>query len=425
LNNVPLKSLDSPQGQSSSTATATATATASRIYPVIEGVGSKYTQVIYAGNFNRFLNHIKIHDLQVLLDFSPKVIKQMIIDYILYLREREIKRGSIKTQVAAILHFFQINNDDFNLKMNNFRLHLPLDESINEDRPYTTQEIAQVITQGCPDLRAKVAVLLFCSSGIRMGALHSLQIGDLTKIERFNLHLYNIQVYARTRDKYHTFTTPEAAQAIHEWFAYRRSGEELKDKSPLIREQFNTENPFTVNSPRFVSESGIEYILTHALKQAGVRKPKEIHATHGFRKFFKTQCEYSGMRSINIELLMGHNIGVSGRYYRPTESEVLQDYLKAVDLLTIDPTHRLQKENQELRSENTGEIAKLKAQLFEHGEANKQTQIEMKVQKAQVDELLRFCKSIGWPFIANSAKISAGYRARKKEEAEAALSPPS
>jgi site-specific recombinase XerD len=214
LNNVPLKSLDSPQGQSSSTATATATATASRIYPVIEGVGSKYTQVIYAGNFNRFLNHIKIHDLQVLLDFSPKVIKQMIIDYILYLREREIKRGSIKTQVAAILHFFQINNDDFNLKMNNFRLHLPLDESINEDRPYTTQEIAQVITQGCPDLRAKVAVLLLCSSGIRMGALHSLQIGDLTKIERFNLHLYNIQVYARTRDKYHTFTTPEAAQSI-------------------------------------------------------------------------------------------------------------------------------------------------------------------------------------------------------------------
>jgi integrase len=145
----------------------------------------------------------------------------------------------------------------------------------------------------------------------------------------------------------------EAAQAIHEWLAYRRrSGEELKDKSPLIREQFNTENPFTVNSPRFVSESGIEYILTHALKQAGVRKPKEIHTTHGFRKFFKTQCEYSGMRSINIELLMGHNIGVSGRYYRPTESEVLQDYLKAVDLLTIDPTHRLQKENQELRSEH-------------------------------------------------------------------------
>jgi site-specific recombinase XerC len=203
-----------------------------RIYEVTAGIQSKYTQVIYARNFKRFLDHIKIHDLQVLLDFSPKVIKQMIIDYILYLREKGIKRGSIKTQVAAILHFFQINNDDFNLKMNNFRLHLPPDESINEDRPYTTQEIAQVIVQGCPDLRTKVAVLLLCSSGIRMGALHSLQISDLTKFEQFNLRLYKIQVYARTRDKYYTFTTPEAAQAIDEWLAYRtRSDMNLANKS--------------------------------------------------------------------------------------------------------------------------------------------------------------------------------------------------
>lgn len=52
---------------------------------------------------------------------------------------------------------------------------------------------------------------------------------------------------------------------------------------------------------------------------------------HGFRKAFKTICENAGMKSINIELLLGHNIGVSGSYYKPTEKEVLQDYLKAVD----------------------------------------------------------------------------------------------
>ena len=50
---------------------------------------------------------------------------------------------------------------------------------------------------------------------------------------------------------------------------------------------------------------------------------------HGFRKAFKTICENSGMKSINIELLLGHNIGVSGSYYKPTEKEVLQDYLNA------------------------------------------------------------------------------------------------
>ena len=32
---------------------------------------------------------------------------------------------------------------------------------------------------------------------------------------------------------------------------------------------------------------------------------------------------------------MGHDIGVSVSYYKPTERELLQDYLNAVDLLTI------------------------------------------------------------------------------------------
>ena len=41
------------------------------------------------------------------------------------------------------------------------------------------------------------------------------------------------------------------------------------------------------------------------------------------------------MRSINIELLMGHSIGISDSYYRIPEKELLGDYLKSVDFLTI------------------------------------------------------------------------------------------
>ena len=41
------------------------------------------------------------------------------------------------------------------------------------------------------------------------------------------------------------------------------------------------------------------------------------------------------MKPINVKITMGHDIGVSASYYKPTENEVLQDYLKAVDTLTI------------------------------------------------------------------------------------------
>jgi hypothetical protein len=41
------------------------------------------------------------------------------------------------------------------------------------------------------------------------------------------------------------------------------------------------------------------------------------------------------MKPINVEITMGHDLGVSESYWRPTETEVLEDYLKAVPLLTI------------------------------------------------------------------------------------------
>jgi hypothetical protein len=52
------------------------------------------------------------------------------------------------------------------------------------------------------------------------------------------------------------------------------------------------------------------------------------------------------MRPLNVELTLGHDIGLSGSYYKPTEKEILEDYLKAVDLLTITNNQKvLEKQN--------------------------------------------------------------------------------
>ncbi|MFY9966573.1 MAG: hypothetical protein WAU25_08790 [Nitrososphaeraceae archaeon] len=59
-----------------------------RIFPVTEGTQSKKTEVVYRRIFSNFLNHIKIHDLEVLVDYSktrPQIIKEMLVDYFLYL----------------------------------------------------------------------------------------------------------------------------------------------------------------------------------------------------------------------------------------------------------------------------------------------------------------------------------------------------
>jgi hypothetical protein len=59
-----------------------------------------------------------------------------------------------------------------------------------------------------------------------------------------------------------------------------------------------------------------------------------MEGTQGHRKFYKSRADQV-MKPINVEITMGHDLGVSESYWRPTETEVLEDYLKAVPLLTI------------------------------------------------------------------------------------------
>lgn len=93
--------------------------------------------------------------------------------------------------------------------------------------------------------------------------------------------------------------------------------------------------------PRKLKSSGIKRLLERALWEQGIRQSlasgvrrHEWKAAHGFRKFYKTHTEQV-MKPINVEITLGHNIGISASYYKPKENEVLEDYLKAVDLLTI------------------------------------------------------------------------------------------
>lgn len=64
------------------------------------------------------------------------------------------------------------------------------------------------------------------------------------------------------------------------------------------------------------------------------KRRHEWKAAHGFRKFYKTHAEQV-MKPINVEITMGHSIGVSLSYYGPTESDILEDYLHVIDSLTI------------------------------------------------------------------------------------------
>lgn len=117
--------------------------------------------------------------------------------------------------------------------------------------------------------------------------------------------------------------------------------------------------------------------MEDALWTQGLRKKleqgkrrHEFQADHGFRKWFKTHCQLSRMDPINIEELMDHSTGISDSYYRPTELHLLEDYLKAVDLLTInEDSNVLHKKVQELKEKSKDNELIIKTKLQEKDEA--------------------------------------------------------
>jgi hypothetical protein len=51
-------------------------------------------------------------------------------------------------------------------------------------------------------------------------------------------------------------------------------------------------------------------------------------------------------------MLMGHREALVKSYMKPKDADVISDHvMHAADLLTVDPTKRLEKENQELRKD--------------------------------------------------------------------------
>src|SRR4029078_2900369 len=193
------------------------------------------------------------------------------------------------------------------------------------------------------------------SSGIRLGAWDYLRWGHINPIKRDDMvFAAKIIVYAGDDEEYFSFLTPEAYLLLKNWMDYRaQSGEKIDEKSWVMRQLWNTKEGHyhhgKIKDPSKLQSSGVKRLMEDALWTQGIRKKSnliknryEFQTDHGLRKWFKTRCELAGMKSINIEILMGHSIGISDSYYKITEDELLTEYLKAVTHLIISDESRLE-----------------------------------------------------------------------------------
>jgi hypothetical protein len=243
------------------------------------------------------------------------------------------------------------------------------------------------------------------SSGIRIGAWDYLRWKHVIPMtnDEGQVIAAKLNVYAGEPEEYYSFITPAAYQLLKDWMDFRRSyGEKITNESWLMRDIWQTTNvdyksrSGLATCPKNLKSSGIKRLIERALWEQGIRhtleegsRRHEWQAAHGLRKFYKSRAEQF-MKPANVEMTMGHMMGVSASYYRPLERDVLQDYLRAVDELTIDgDTKILQKQVADLKEKSRDSEYILKAKLQES-----RTEIQtLQSQMTSVLEVLRLTKS--------------------------------
>ena len=365
------------------------------IYHVTTGSLSDYTKAAYQYNINDFLAFYKITDIQgiePLREHSPKLIGQMVIDFVIFLRdERGASRSSIRLYCAALSHFFyMIRDDDTRLNWAKVKMEFPPDECIHRDRAYTVEEIQRMYNHGCSGkLRERAILLLLTSTGMRIGGIHSLRKGDLTPKQTPQGNVYRIEVYSQSSSHYYCYCNVETANAIDEYLKERSDkGEVIQNDSPLFRDL----RILNVRNVKPLTSYSIKYIVSKIVERSGIRKTfqftGEASRSKGLRKFYKTIAEESGMKPIHVEKTHGHSIGISSHYYRPQESDVLNDYMThAAEVLTIDPNHRLKQENLQLRKSQNDYLAELGDLRHDFNEMKQLlVHLSKEIQKQLVDE---------------------------------------
>lgn len=330
----------------------------------VNTIKSDATKKQYIKAVVKYMQFLEVSNLEELQKGDTKLLQARIISFIMSHRERGLSTSLIQLRLAALKHFYAVN--DLVLNWDKIYSFIGQPTKKHKNRPYTREEISKILSVSMQ--RDRVIILLLASTGMRVGALTSIQMKHLKRIQRFNL--YQITVYDSENGEYDTFSTPECSKEIDEYLDYRRkAGEKISPESYLLREYFDINDNEQVTRPKQLKTNSIQFQIHQKLIHAGIRdghllesekrgsKRYEVRMSHGFRKFYYTSTNLAGMKLEHTKLLTGQSIGVSSFYLLPKMSELLEGndkvkgYIDAINDLTINDENRLHMKVKELQSE--------------------------------------------------------------------------
>jgi len=355
-----------------------------------------YTRKNYEIHFSEFRKALKAssESCNELLKMDGRELEDKIVEHIKQMAKAGASTSSIRLTLSAVRKFFIENRQENRVNWTWLKGRVPKSNGRIKDRDYTKEELVKMWEQS--DIRKK-AILSLLMTGIRKGVIPDLRVGSLAKITEYrdnkegrqhkfeSHHIYKLTVYEGSDSEYVTFLTPAGAKVVDRYIEARTmAGEKVTANSPLIRDAFDSVN---AREPKPVTLGALDMAFTRLTRSVGIR-PKEkkeeegrkrqdrhdIMLFHGIRKCVNHALVNAGCNMIAKELLIGHAApGLEGSYLRPTEEELLAEFVKAIPALSLSQESELRQQVDRLRVE-VADIDVLKESYLELKEDNKRLQ---------------------------------------------------
>ena len=311
-------------------------------------IKSKSTQETYDTNLRKFLDYFIIKSYDSLLKIKPKKTQEMIEDYVLHLRGRELSKSSIKSTVCALELFYSMNDVMLNFKK--IKKMYPQAKKPRNSNPYTTEQVKQMIHAFARDPKYIALVHFLSASGVRAGFAEYLKIKHLQDMPN---GCKSVKVYADEKEEYFTFIHKEAVTALEYYFEMRKKqGEILDEESYVFVKRGNKKKP--------LSQIDITGRFAHTIRtylpQGEMKDGRyDTALVHGLRKRWNTIMKNNQeINPLMIEKMFGHSsrlIPLDSVYHKPSLDILFEEYQKGISDLMLDDNERLKIKIQNQQSE--------------------------------------------------------------------------
>lgn len=334
-----------------------------KIYDAIAGsrrLGSEGTvqnYVNYVAKFVDFMGAIDpekaLEDMQAgRVDVGEKV--DAFISYAL--DELDKSHSTVRNYVFGVKKWLDLNG----VEVNWTKIEMPTSNMVREEDRAPTKEDLRRLLNHASGSRDRAVIYVATSSGLRIGTLLSLRVGDVDfsypDVARLTVKRKRGRKFGNKRGRnagryFVSWVTPEAKKALRHYLEERQAaGEKLTEESPLIGDSYH--------KGEFQNVEGYERVWARLLRRAGLAQKSsrwyKLHI-HTLRKYFRSNCV--GVDASYRERWMGHKgLYLDMSYFKAEEPLHLTEYRKAIPHLTI---YGKAKEEKELRSQMLLDFAKL------------------------------------------------------------------